>query len=160
MIRPVTLSDAPAIASIYNHYIEQTVITFEFDSVTPAEIASRIEKTIVKYPYLVYEEEGQVLGYAYVGEFRSRVAYRQTGETSIYLHPEATGRGIGKRLLKALLDEARKMEFHVLIGVITIPNDVSVALHEQFGFKQAGCFHEVGRKFNRWLDVGYWELLL
>lgn len=160
MIRPVTLSDAPAIASIYNYYVEQTVITFELDPVTPAEIASRIEKTIVKYPYLVYEEDGQVLGYAYVGEFRTRVAYSQTAETSIYLHPEATGRGIGKLLFKALVDEARKMGFHVLIGVITLPNEASVELHERFGFKEVGCFHEVGRKFNRWLDVGFWELLL
>jgi phosphinothricin acetyltransferase len=167
MIRPVTLEDAAAICGIYNYYIENTVITFEEEAVPVPAMENRI-KTVstaetpdvtAKYPWLVYEEAGEVLGYASIHPWHERSAYRFTAEDSIYLMHGKTRRGIGAALFACLLEEIWKQDVHVLMSAITVPNDASTALHEKFGFKQVGCFAQVGYKFGRRLDVGYWELI-
>ncbi|MDR0761228.1 MAG: GNAT family N-acetyltransferase [Treponema sp.] len=158
MIRPVIPEDAVAICGIYNYYIENTAVTFEEEAVPVPVMENRINTVTAKYPWLVYEEREELLGYAYVHPWHERAAYRFTVEDSIYLGRGQTGRGLGKALLARLLEEVWKLDVHALMSVITIPNEASTALHERFGFKQAGCFAQVGYKFGRRLDVGYWEL--
>ena len=159
MIRPATLDDAPAIACIYNHYVLNTTVTFEEVSVSDADMAGRVDSVqSANLPWLVIEEAGEVLGYAYAGKWNARSAYKRTVESTIYLANAATGRGLGSRLYTALFDVLRAQGMHVVLGVIALPNDASVALHERFGFKQVGQFAEVGFKFNRWVDVGYWQM--
>jgi phosphinothricin acetyltransferase len=159
MIRTVTPEDAAAICGIYNYYVENTAVTFEEEAVPVSVMENRINTVTAKYPWLVYEEGRELLGYAYVHPWHERAAYRFTAEDSIYLGRGETGRGLGKALFVRLLEEVWKLDVHALMSVITIPNEASTALHEKFGFKQVGCFAQVGYKFSRRLDVGYWELV-
>ena len=163
MIRPASPEDGTAICALYNHYIEHTTITFEETLLRPYEMEERIRKISAKYPYLVWEEEagpGEINGYAYVNTWRERSAYRFAAELSIYVRDGLQGRGMGRKLMEKLLGEVRKTDIHGLIAGITLPNERSIALHEKFGFRKIAHFQEVGYKFNKWLDVGYWELIL
>ncbi|MCE1204245.1 MAG: N-acetyltransferase family protein [Holophagaceae bacterium] len=160
MIRPVRMTDAPALADLYNPYIRDTTITFEEEAVSAEEMASRIEKVTSAYPWLVWEEEGRVLGYAYASAWRARAAYRHSTETAIYFAMDQGGRGRGTLLYRALLEELRARGFHLALGGLALPNEASVRLHEKLGFRKAGHMREAGRKFGRWIDVGFWELLL
>ncbi|NRA37288.1 MAG: N-acetyltransferase family protein [Planctomycetes bacterium] len=159
-IRPIHANDAAEICAIYNPHVLHTQVTFEEYAVSCDEMASRIQRICSEYPYLVYEEEGQLLAYAYADQWRTRSAYRKTAETTIYVCDDAHGRGIGYTLYSALLQEMRQLDFHIAIGVITLPNEASEALHKKFNFHPAGVFHEVGRKNSQWLDVAFWELNL
>lgn len=160
MIRPATPDDASAIVDIYNHYVATTVISFEERPVTPDEMAGRIRDVTADLPWLVYEAEGVVVGYAYATKWRVRSAYRYSAETSVYVAPGLGGKGIGSALYKNLLEELRAREIHLAIGGIAQPNPASVALHERLGFEKVAHFKQVGRKFDRWIDMGYWELRL
>jgi phosphinothricin acetyltransferase len=161
MIRSANSSDAEAIASIYNHYVRNTVITFETDGVPASEMAARIQEvTAAGLPWLVYEQESRVIGYAYASKWKGRCAYRFSVESTVYIDHEHTKQGIGTQLYEALLAQLRAANLHVVIGGIALPNAGSVALHERFGFEKAGHFSEVGFKFDRWIDVGYWQLKL
>lgn len=160
MIRSVRITDAKTIANIYNYYVKETNITFEKESVNEEIMKTRIETVTAKYPWIVYEEEGEVIGYAYSSKWRERIAYSQTSETSVYLYKDARGKGIGKLLYVELLSRMKSADLKVAIGCITMPNDASVRLHEKLGFSKVGIFHEVGYKFDQWLDVGFWELKL
>lgn len=163
MIRPATSDDAPAIAGIYNHYIENTVITFEEEPVSSEEFLSRMTLTPEsRLPWIVHEDEtsGAVLGYAYAAPWGKRSAYRNSVEASIYLHHAATARGIGKALYSRLLEELTSLGYHVVIGGVALPNPSSVALHEKLGFVRVAHYREVGRKFGRWIDVAYWQKYL
>lgn len=161
MIREVEKKDIPAITSIYNYYIRETVVTFDTEPVTPAEMEKRMETIVASFPYLVDEEEGEVQGYCYVHPWKSKQAYRHTAECTVYLHPDRRGKGIGRRLLTTLLDRLEQTtDLRVVISCITLPNEPSVRLHERLGFRKVSCFREVGYKFGRWLDVGDWELIL
>lgn len=159
MIRSVRpAEDAQAICDIYNHYIADTVVTFETELVTEPAMRQRIEDIVARFPYIVYEQDRKILGYAYAGSWRSRAAFDRTVETSVYLHPDATGRGLGHELYIELLKQLRSADIHVAVAGITLPNTKSVALHEKFGFRKVAHFTEVGNKFGKWLDVGFWEL--
>jgi phosphinothricin acetyltransferase len=160
MIRNVTLHDAKQICNIYNHYIINTTITFEEEPIAEKEILHRIKSFSAKLPWLVYEQDGNVIGYAYASDWRSRIAYRYSVETTVYLKAGTEGQGIGSLLYKALIEKINLLPIHTLIGGISLPNDTSVALHEKLGFKKVAHFEEVGFKLNRWIDVGYWQLLL
>ncbi|HEQ72392.1 MAG TPA: N-acetyltransferase family protein [Spirochaetia bacterium] len=158
MIRHADTHDADAIRAIYNYYVTDTVVTFEEEPVSRGEMASRIEKVTERFPWLVYEEAGRILGYAYAKRWLTRASYRHTAESTVYLAPDATGKGIGSALyteLFAVLCGAG--ELHAVIAGIALPNPASVALHEKFGFRRAGLFREVGYKFNTWIDVGFWQ---
>ena len=159
-IRDVRASDAPRIAAIYNHYVRETVVTFEEQPVADAEMARRISETTASYPWLVWEEDGAVEAYAYASSWKRRSAYRFAAESTIYAAPEATGRGIGSQLYPALIARMRAVGLHCAIGGISLPNPASVALHEKLGFVPIGRFREVGCKRGRWVDGGYWELTL
>lgn len=160
MIRRSHASDAPFVAAIYNHYVTSSIVTFELEPVTDDEMRNRMDVIAINYPYLVYEEDGVVLGYAYATQWKARQAYQHSVESSVYLHHGAIGKGVGSMLYAMLLDKLKAMSIHAVIGGISLPNDASVALHEKFGFEKIGQFKQVGRKFNRWIDVGYWELIL
>ena len=160
MIRKVNATDAQAIAHIYNHYVLNTTISFETQAVTTAHMLHRITSISAQYPYLVYEHEGRVVGYCYAHLWKERVAYSQTLETTIYLHPDYCHRGIGKRLMQQLIEQWRAQGFHALIACITGGNEGSIALHQSLGFEQRSCFKEVGHKFGAWLDVVDLELIL
>lgn len=156
MIREASISDATPIAEIYNYYILNTLITFELDPVTPQEIIKRLEKYREVGPYLVYEENEEIIGYAYVSKFRERPAYGSTVETSIYLKKGCEGKGRGTELYSALLSQVSS-KYHVIIGGIALPNEASIRLHEKCGFKKVAQFLGVGNKFGRWIDVGFWQ---
>ena len=159
MIRDADATDAEAICAIYNPYILNTTISFEKEAVTKKSMINRIQNN-GNLPWIVYEEDELVLGYAYACKWRTRQAYRNSVESGVYLDFKTTGRGLGTLLYKDLLDRLKSMNIHVAIGGIALPNPASIALHEKFGYKKVAHFKEVGYKFNNWIDVGYWELIL
>ena len=157
MIRAASLTDAAALAGIYNPYVRGTTITFEEVAVTPEEMASRIETVTQTLPWFVCEVQGAVVGYAYATPWKARSAYRRTVESAIYIDAAHAGRGIGRQLYEALLAELKARGIHAVLGGIALPNEASVALHERLGFEKVGQLREVGWKLDRWVDVGYWE---
>jgi L-amino acid N-acyltransferase YncA len=163
-LRLATPEDAAACVALYAPYVRETSITFEYEVPTVADFRQRIETVLKLAPWLLAVEtrdgKERVLGYAYGGTWRTRVAYRWVVETAIYVDKDARGRGIGKALYGALLDLLRLQGFCRAIGGITLPNPESEKLHERLGFKLAGNFRKCGWKQNTWWDVGFWELEL
>lgn len=161
MIRTAEISDAEAIVGIYNHYVANTTITFEEQQVPVEEMGSRIKDIqATGLPWLVFEESSQVVGYAYASKWKTRSAYRFSVETSVYLKHGSHARGVGSRLYEALFDALRGQGVHAVIGGIALPNESSIRLHEKFGMKKVAHFEQVGFKFGKWIDVGYWQKLL
>lgn len=160
MIREVKLSDAKAIVDIYNYYILNTNITFEEKQLTVDDMEERIIEKTAKHPWIVYERNGQVIGYAYLSGWHNRSAYRYSNEASIYLDRNEKGHGIGKELFGQLLEVSKDYGVHTIVSGITIPNPESISLHEKFGFKKIAEFGEIGFKNNKWLNVGYWQKIL
>jgi len=160
MIRNVKITDAKQIADIYNYYVLNSVVTFDDVPFTETAFRDRIFSISSAYPFLVYEEGNKILGYAYAHMFRQKPAYKNTEETTIYLANEVQGKQIGTKIYVSLLQLLRDQKYHVAIGGLTLPNEASVNLHEKFSFKQVAHFKQVGYKFNKWLDVGFWELIL
>ena len=161
MIRQALATDAEAIARIYNHYILDTIITFEEQPVSPSEMAERIaEVAAASLPWLVAEQDGSILGYARASKWKGRSAYRFSVETTIYLAPHCLGNGLGTSLYQLLLRQLKDLKLHIAIGGIALPNAPSLALHEKLGFRKVAHFAEVGFKFGKWIDVGYWQLTL
>ena len=160
-VRTAGPHDASAIARIYNHYIAESVSTFEVDAVSADDMRGRIEELQSKsMPWLVAERDANFVGYAYAGFWHARPAYRFSTEVTVYLDQAATGHGIGSALYERLLEIVRDAGFHVAIGGISLPNAASVALHEKLGFKQVAHYEQTGFKFDRWIDVGYWQRFL
>ena len=159
MIRHILKKDATSITDIYNHYISETVATFETEVVSPTQMLSRISNIQShELPWLVAEDgNGRVIGYAYASKWRERFAYRFSVEVTVYLSPDSLGHGVGTQLYDALFAELKLRSIHSVIGGITLPNQASVALHEKFSLEKVAHFKEVGFKFNQWLDVGYWQ---
>lgn len=159
-IRPASPGDAQRICDIYNHYVAETAITFEEQPVSPATMAQRITEGSASHPWLVLERDGAIRGYAYAAPWHRRSAYRFAAETTVYVAREHQREGIGVALYGALIERLKSDGFHCVIGTIALPNPASVALHESLGFVKVGTIEEVGRKLGRWVDVGYWKLLL
>jgi L-amino acid N-acyltransferase YncA len=157
-IRPVRETDARAICAIYNPYVLETVITFETAPVSESEMAARIRDYTAQYPWLVAEVDARVVAYAYASRWRARAAYDHTLESTVYVDKTHTGRGIAKPLYLALLEELKARRVHAVVGCIALPNDASVAVHEKCGFVKVAQFPETGRKFARWVDVGFWQI--
>jgi phosphinothricin acetyltransferase len=149
-------TDARAIAELYAPYVRESAVTFELEPPDIAEIQRRIAQYAPLGPWLVAEEEGKLLGYAYVSPFRARPAYRWTAETTVYLKQGSSGQGIGTQLYSALLTCMKMQGLVTAIGGITLPNERSVRLHGRLGFHQVGLFPNVGYKFSQWHDVGFW----
>ena len=160
-LRDANTADAESIAAIYNHFVLTTSISFEEAAVAPAEMAQRIaDVQAAGLPWLVAEHDGAIAGYAYATKWRARHAYRFAVESTVYLAPAHGGRGLGTTLYQALIARLRAAGLHMVIGGIALPNPASIALHEKLGFVKVAQFSEVGFKFDRWTDVGYWELKL
>ena len=159
-VRNVVESDAAVICDIYNHYVANTIITFEQEPVSISEMRSRIRETAAQYPWLVSDSGQGLVAYAYASRWRSRAAYDQTVETTVYVRSDAIGSGIGLPLYMTLLDELRRRSVHAAVGCIALPNPGSVAFHEKCGFQKVAHFPQVGRKFDQWVDVGFWQVLL
>lgn len=159
-IRPVNSADAAAIAEIYNWYVENSIISFEEEPLEESEISGRIQSVDDSNPWLVLEEGESVLAYAYASPWNSRTGYRFAKESSVYVHKDHHGKGYGLALMHSLIDEIRKKPIHVLIAGIALPNSASISLHEKLGFRKIGQFDEVGMKFEKFIDVGYWQLIL
>ena len=159
-IRAATPADAAAIAAIYAPFVLSGTVSFESDAPDARQMRARMASSDGLYPWLVAtsgdDGDGQgVLGYAYAGRFRDRPAYRYVVETSVYT---AGGqKGVGRLLYEALVDTLRAQGFTQAIGVISLPNDASISLHEAVGFRRGGVFREVGFKQGRWIDVGFWQ---
>lgn len=161
MIRKAELSDAGAIAGIYNRYIANSTATFETEPLTEEEMRERIASVYGHFPYFVYEtQENRIAGYCYAHRWKEKAAYGRTLEATVYLAQEYTGKGIGRMLMEKLIRECRKDGYHALIACITEDNDASCALYSKLGFRQVSHFPEVGLKFGRLLGVKDYELLL
>ena len=162
MIRQANSNDFEAIASIYNHYILNSHATFELKPIDENEIQTRVNtvQNTLGLPWLVMLQEGILVGYAYATQWKARQAYSRSCETSVYIHQHQFGKGYGKALYKALISELKQLDYHALIGGISLPNDASIRLHESLGYKKIGEFEEVGFKFERWINVGYWQLII
>lgn len=160
IIRKASSDDAAAIAAIYNHYVKTSCISFEQDEVSVATMTERMTEVNKQLVWYVASLNNMVVGYAYATPWRSRSAYRFSVETSVYINHQYTGQGHGQQLYQVLLDDLRQRQIHTVIGGIAQPNPASVALHEKMGFEKVAHFKEVGFKFNRWIDVAYWQLLL
>jgi len=161
MIRPAEFRDAAAIAQIYNHYITNTVVTFEETLVDAAEFKQRIaEIGAAALPYLVAETSDGIAGYAYASLWNGRCAYKHSAEITVYLSHHCVRQGHGSALYERLFNELRQRDYHAVIAGISLPNEGSVALHERFGMEKVAHFKEVGFKFGEWVDVGYWQVIL
>lgn len=161
VIREVRPEDAPYITEIYNHYIVSSAISFEEQPVTGDEIQQRIDQVLnAGFPWLVVMENETLVGYAYTNHWKTRSAYRFTVESSVYLSPHHTGKGLGKMLYLELFSRLRASSFANVIGVIALPNSASIRLHESLGFKKVGEFPNIGVKFGEKRSVGYWQLEL
>ena len=160
-LRPAQPEDIPAVQAIYAHHVLHGLGTFEEIPPTQAEMANRCAAVVERgLPWLV-AEEGEVLGYAYAGPFRTRAAYRFTVEDSVYVADVARGKGIGRALLAAVISECETMGLRQLIGVIgDSGNAASIALHRACGFDLTAIIPDVGWKFERWVDVVWMQRAL
>jgi L-amino acid N-acyltransferase YncA len=160
VIRLATAADAPAIAAIYAPHVIGTPITFECEPPSADEMAARIARTLPRWPWLVREDAGRLLGYAYAGPFAERVCYRWSVASSVYVQPEHFRRGIGRGLYAALLSLLAEQGFRSAYAGITLPNEGSFGLHQAMGFKPVGVYHDAGHKLGRWHDVAWLQRAL
>ncbi len=158
-IRPARPHDLAAVAAIYNVEVEGGVGTFDTEPKAPEHFAHRLEPGAPGDVFLVADDAGTVVGFAYSGPFRPRPAYAGTRETSIYLASAARGRGVGRALYAALLGRLDEAGVHTAMAVVALPNDASEALHRSLGFERVGVLREVGHKFGRWVDTAWWQRL-
>lgn len=162
-IRPSKSEDLPAITEIYGHAVRTGTASYELEPPSLEDMGARHEALVSHfYPYLVAEDSGRILGYAYAGPFRTRRAYRFMVEDSIYMAPDAQGRGVGKRLLQALIEECERLGFRQIAAVIGdgSPESPSVRLHAALGFRHTGVLEGSGYKHGRWLDTVFMQLAL
>lgn len=152
--------DVGAISSIYNHFVVSTDVTFETTPVSDEDMAARIAAISARYSYLVCVVDGVLAGYAYVHEWNTKEAYRTSAESTIYLSPKYSRKGLGTMLLDALEEKCRKRGLVALVALITASNESSCLFHESRGYKRVGCLSSIGRKFGRYLDVAIYEHLL
>lgn len=155
-----SIRDAEAIAVIYAPFVTDTVISFEDVAPTAAEMATRIERLTETHVWLVAEDGGEILGYAYACPHRERAGYQWATEVTVYVDPRHQRRGVGRRLYEALLAQLADQGYRIALGVIALPNDGSVGLHEACGFELVGVLRNIGFKHGKWWDVGWWQLEL
>ena len=158
-IRPVKTEDVNELSEIYNHYVVTSIATFETEIISELEMLKRVETNSKKYPWLVLEIQQEIVGYAYATAWKTRQAYAQTVESTIYLRENVQAKGLGYKLYSSLIEILQKQGLHAVLAGISLPNEPSIRLHEKLGFERAGTLKEVGNKFGRWIDVGYWQLI-
>lgn len=157
MLRDATMRDVPAILDIYRPYILNTAITFEYDVPTPAQFEARFRTITREFPWLVWEEDGEILGYAYGSRAFERAAYGWDADLSIYLRQGCSGRGIGRALYETLEQRLAAQGYYVLYGLVTSANAGSCAFHEAMGYREAMRLPACGFKFGQWYDVIWYE---
>ena len=165
LIRPAILADLPAINAIYNHYVLNSTATYQTEPSTDAQRLEWFHAHDARHPILVAQlttcpATCPVIGWASLSPFHTRSAFANSVEDSIYIHPDYHRRGLGRRFLSDLITHARALGHHTMIGVISADQAPSIALHQSLGFHPAGVLRQVGRKFDRWLDVAYLQLML
>lgn len=160
LIRLAEEGDALQIAAIYAPVVRDTMISFETESPSVEEIARRVRDTLVRWPWLVCERDGEVLGYAYAGAHRSRAAYQWSVDVSAYVREYARRKGVGRALYTSLIAALDLQGFYNAYAGIALPNNASVGLHEAMGFRLVGVYRGVGYKLGAWRDVGWWGLAL
>jgi L-amino acid N-acyltransferase YncA len=153
-------TDAAACAAIYAPHVEASPTSFEERAPSAGEMAARIELVSATHPWLVAEDGGEAVGYAYACRHRERPAYRWAADVSVYIAAEQRGRALGRSLYEALFERLRRQRFQVVCAGITLPNEASVALHERLGFEAVGVNRRIGWKEGSWRDVGWWQLEL
>lgn len=156
-IRIAKPKDAEKLAHIYKYYVEKTTATFEYVSPTVEEFSDRIRKILVKYPYIVAEYDGEIKGYAYASEFRSRAAYDWCAETTIYIDAECRSKGIGTMLYNELEKYLKMQNILNLNACIAYPNEASERFHEKHGYKKVAHFTKCGYKLGQWVDMIWME---
>lgn len=157
MVRMARPDDAPSITAIYAPFVSDSATSFEMIPPTTEEMASRVAKTLARFPWLVAEDEGAVAGYAYASQHRERAAYQWSADVSAYVHKNWRRRGVGRRLYRALFAILRAQGYFNTYAGIALPNPASVALHETMGMTPVGVYHRVGYKAGAWHDVGWWQ---
>lgn len=157
LVRPADERDAPALAAIYEPIVRGTAISFELAPPDAEEMRRRVAATTARHPWLVADDGGTTVGYAYASSFRAREAYRFACESTVYVAEGARGRGAASRLYRALFALLEAQGFAVAYAGIALPNEPSVRLHERLGFRAVGVFSRAGWKLGRWHDVGFWE---
>lgn len=156
-IREVQEIDLASLVEIMNYYIRNTTHTFTTETKTLDDLRRWYEQLDSNYPCLVADLDGIIAGYAYLSPYRPKEAYRYTAELTIYLDPSYHGKGIGGKLMRAILNEAKQRNFHTIVSVITSENQSSIAFHKKFGFQYAGELKEVGYKGNQWISTSYFQ---
>ena len=159
-LRPATPADAEACRVIYAPYVTDSWVSFEEVVPTVDEMAARIADYGVSHCWLIAEVEGQVAGYAYSSQHRTRGAYKTSCDVAVYVDPAFARRGVGRALYIALLPSLKAKGYHAAFGGIALPNAASIALHQACGFTPVGVYHEVGWKLGGWRDVSWWQRLL
>ena len=157
MLRIATLADVPAILEIYAPYIRTSTATFEYEVPSPVEFTRRFEAITAQYPWLVWEEDGEILGYAYASAPYTRAAFAWCAESTVYLKPQARGKGIAAKLYAALEWILKKQGYQVLYALVTEENTASVRFHEKCGYRLSVTFPACGYKFGRWLGLCWME---
>jgi len=160
LIRPATDADLPAAKAIYDVHVHHGIATFDVEPPPLDYWRARLESLEHGDHFLVADEGGTTIGYAYSSAYRPRPGYRHTRETSVYVSEAAIGRGAGRLLYDALLAALRADGVRTALAVVALPNDASQALHRACGFRQVGVMHDVGWKHGRWIDTEWWELTL
>ena len=160
MIRPVHINDAQELLEIYNFYVINTAVNFDIEPLSLQTFIDKLNLIIADYPFIVYEENNEILGYAYGSRFRPRAAYNYVAESTVYVKQTAQGKQIGSKLYAELIRLLKETNLHSVLGVLTIPNEASIKLHEKFGFVQVANLKEVGLKFGEWQNIGIWQLKL
>jgi L-amino acid N-acyltransferase YncA len=160
VIRLATPDDASGVQAIYAPIVRETAISFELEPPTVAEMQQRIVKTLEHWPWLVYERRGDILGYVYASQHRTRPAYQWSVDVSVYVHPNARRSGVGQALYRSLFALLALQGFYNAYAGITLPNPASVGLHESLEFQSVGIYRAVGYKLGAWHDVGWWQLAL
>ncbi len=152
--------DGAACAAIYSPYVENSGVSFEDVAPTAQEVGARIAATSARFPWLVLEDDGRVVGYAYASQHRDRAAYRWAVDVAVYVDAACHGRGAGRALYDALLGLLRRQGFRSACAGIALPNDASIALHRALGFEHVGTYRDIGWKAGAWRDVAWWQLQL
>ena len=160
MIRPIEEKDVGECPALYNYYVLNTTCSFEEAEVTFEDFSSRVKMISAKYPYIVAEVGGKVLGFAYVHEFMVRSAYRFSVELSLYVEKDARGQNIGSALLEDILKRCKEQGLKQVVSIITAENEMSCRFHEKKGFKFVGEVEKVGYKFGKWLNIKYYQISL
>jgi L-amino acid N-acyltransferase YncA len=159
-VRDASVSDADVCAAIYAPYVRDTAITFEIEPPSATEMAARIAAAVATHAWLVAEDGGRVIGYAYGAPFKERAAYRWACEVSVYLELGRRRTGAGRGLYDALLQRLADRGFVMAVAGMTLPNDASVALHRSLGFEPAGTYRRIGYKHGAWHDVAWTQRAL